>query len=278
MNNKPKFSIILPTFNRAYILWKSILSVVNQKYPFWELIIVDDGSSDNTDKLVREFKDERIKYYYQNNEGPCVARNNGVKNASGDWICYLDNDNEYRDDYLYYLNEHINSNKSAKFGFCNQNVRWELFDKEGGLLKYAEESSSFGDGISLEDVVNRVKRFDTNGMFHIKSSNVQWRKEVKYMHDWELLLQLANEHPDGFLHVPLSLVKYFSRYGRDGMCANASHKEWQNDYVQIFKLHKESRLRPRNEWFEGKIKKYDDLIKNSDGKDIESRAKKIFNL
>ena len=278
MSNKPQFSIILPTYNRAYLLWKSILSVVKQSYPYWELILVDDGSTDDSYKLVKEFKDCRIKYHYQKNGGPCIARNTGLGYAKGDWICYLDNDNEYREDYLYYLNEHLLHVKSAKFGFPNQNVRWELYDSKGDLLKYAEESSSFGDKINLKDIVNRTKRFDTNGMFHVRKAVIKWQKVVKYMHDWELLLQLANLYPNGFIHIPLSLVKYFSRYGRDGMCANASYKEWQNDYIQIHKLHKASKHRPSDNWFEKKIKKYNDLIKTSDGKDAESRAQKIFNL
>lgn len=278
MNYKPKFSIILPTFNRSYILWKAIQSVVNQTYPYWELIVIDDGSTDSTYKMVREFKDDRIKYFYENNGGPCVARNKGLEYTRGDWICYLDNDNEYREDYLYYLNEHLLHSESAKFGFCNQNVRWELYDNKGDLLKYAEESSSFGEEISLKDIVNRTKRFDTNGMFHVRNAVIKWQKAVKYMHDWELLLQLANLYPNGFIHVPLSLVKYFSRYGRDGMCANVSYKEWQNDYIQIYKLHKTSKYRPSDDWFAEKIKKYDDLIKTSDGRDAESRAKKIFDL
>lgn len=115
-------------------------------------------------------------------------------------------------------------------------------------------------------------------MFHLRVANVEWRKQVKFMHDWELLLQLANKHSRGFVHIPLSLVKYYSKYGKDGLCANATYQEWQNDYIQILKLHQHSKKRPSDSWFQGKIKKYDDLIKNSEGKDIESRAKKIFNL
>lgn len=278
MNRKPKFSIILPTYNRSYILWKAILSVVNQNYPYWELIIVDNGSTDSTYKMIKEFKEDRVRYFYQENKGPCVARNVAIKESLGKWICYLDSDNEYREDYLYYLNEHLERAKMAKFGFCNQNVRWELYNEKADLLKYAEESSSFGDNITLEDVINRVKRFDANGIFHINNPSIHWQESVKYMHDWELLLQLANLYPKGFIHIPLSLVKYYSRYGRDGLCANVSYKEWQNDYIQIYKLHKVSKHRPPDSWFEEKIKKYDNLIKNSDGKDVESRTKKIFNL
>ena len=63
MSNE-KVSIILPTYNRAYILGKAVESVLNQTYPYFELVIVDDGSTDNTKKLLSQYKDERIIYHY----------------------------------------------------------------------------------------------------------------------------------------------------------------------------------------------------------------------
>ena len=61
-----KFSIIIPTYNRGYILWKTIQSVQNQSWNDWELIVVDDGSTDDTKKVVREFQsDPRIHYFYK---------------------------------------------------------------------------------------------------------------------------------------------------------------------------------------------------------------------
>ena len=144
------------------------------------------------------------------------------------------------------------------------------------LIKFAEESSSFGENINLDDIVQRRKRFDTNGLFHINSAGVEWRANIKHMHDWELMLQLANKYPKGFIHIPLSLVKYFSRYGRDGRCANASYKEWQDCYKAILENHKDSNLRPSDEWFAEKIKKYDNLIVNGNGQDIHHRIKSIF--
>ena len=62
------------------------------------------------------------------------------------------------------------------------------------------------------------------------------------------------------------------------MCANANYQDWQNDYIQILKIHKHSKYRPSQKWFNDKIKKYNNLIVNSTGKDIESRTKVIFKL
>lgn len=86
------FSVIIPTYNRASMLPKAIESVLAQTYPNWELIIVDDGSTDNTKELVANFieKDGRIKYIYQENAERSAARNNGIKNAKGEYICFLE--------------------------------------------------------------------------------------------------------------------------------------------------------------------------------------------
>lgn len=275
MTNR-KYSIIIPTYNRAYILWKALLSVTKQTYYNWEAIIVDDGSTDDTYKQVKEFKEVRFKYIYQNNSGPCVARNVALEKAEGEFICYLDSDDEFREDYLYYINEHLSFNQLVKFGICNQNVRWELYDKSYNIISYAQESSSFGDDVKLDHLVKRTKRFNCGGLFHINSPKITWEPKVKHMHDWELLLRLASMFPKGFHYIPLSLYKYYSRYGKDGRCANVTYRDWQNCYKTIWKLHKKSFVRPSDDWFKNKIKKYDLLISKSHGKDVKHRINKIF--
>lgn len=113
---KPFFSVIIPTYNREKIIHKTIESVLNQSYKNWELIIVDDGSTDNTRTSVLEYStnDERIKYVYQNNAERSVARNNGTKHASGDWICFLDSDDAFKRNHLEKINERIRINQERK--------------------------------------------------------------------------------------------------------------------------------------------------------------------
>jgi len=101
MNQKSTFSIILPTYNRCYILWRAIQSVLLQTYPYFELIIVDDASTDQTSELIKVFTDPRIKYIkLTKNFGPSHARNAGLKKAKGENIAYIDSDNEWHKDYL----------------------------------------------------------------------------------------------------------------------------------------------------------------------------------
>jgi glycosyltransferase involved in cell wall biosynthesis len=87
------FSVIIPTYNRELLLKRSISSVLNQTFDNFELLIIDNGSTDNTEQVVLNFKDDRIKYFKQSNSGsPASPRNSGISRATGIWIAFLDSD------------------------------------------------------------------------------------------------------------------------------------------------------------------------------------------
>lgn len=87
-----KISVIIPTYNRASFLESCIQSVLEQSICVDEIIVVDDGSTDNTFQTAKKFD---IKYIYQNNQGVSKARNNGIVNAKNDWIAFLDSDDTW---------------------------------------------------------------------------------------------------------------------------------------------------------------------------------------
>lgn len=91
---QPKISIVMPAYNSGLLILDSINSVMSQTYKNWELIVIDDGSSDNTFELVYELstQDSRIKPFRQRNQGIGATRNNGYKYASGTWLAFLDHD------------------------------------------------------------------------------------------------------------------------------------------------------------------------------------------
>ena len=93
-------SVVLPSYNRAHILPRAIESILGQTYKDIELIIVDDGSSDNTAEVVGSFSDSRIVYVRQENAGACAARNNGIAHARGDYIAFQDSDDIWHHDKL----------------------------------------------------------------------------------------------------------------------------------------------------------------------------------
>jgi len=113
MTNNYLITVILPTYNAGtrgggIYLREAIESVLKQTYEKFELIIVNDGSTDNTENIVSNYSDHRIKYIYQRNAGQAEARNTGLKHAKGNYICFLDDDDYYEsklEKQLYYLIE-----------------------------------------------------------------------------------------------------------------------------------------------------------------------------
>jgi glycosyltransferase involved in cell wall biosynthesis len=97
-SNQPLVSVILPTYNRAHIVSKALQSVLSQTYRNFEVIVIDDGSTDNTKEIITNIacKDPRVKYFRNNeNKGPAGARNVGINLAKGEFIAFIDDDVEW---------------------------------------------------------------------------------------------------------------------------------------------------------------------------------------
>jgi glycosyltransferase involved in cell wall biosynthesis len=101
-NDSPLVSVILCTYNRAHLVKRAIASVLTQSYRNWELIIIDDGSADDTGQVVMPVvkSNPRIMYFYHANQGLARSRNIGITLASGEYTTFLDSDDEYRENHL----------------------------------------------------------------------------------------------------------------------------------------------------------------------------------
>lgn len=95
-----KFSVVIPLYNKEHYIEKTIRSVLDQTCQDFEVLVVDDGSKDNSLALAKKFASDRVHIIPQENQGVSVARNTGILNASGEFICFLDADDEWRPDYL----------------------------------------------------------------------------------------------------------------------------------------------------------------------------------
>jgi len=133
MNNNPTVSVIIPIYNRAHMIGRAIQSVSKQSYQDFELIIVDDGSTDNTDEVVKEFqqKDKRITYIkHDKNKGGSAARNTGIKASKGKYIAFLDSDDEWLPEKLEKQVKLINRKNNCKIRIVGSGAIY-ILDREG---------------------------------------------------------------------------------------------------------------------------------------------------
>lgn len=259
---QPKFTIITPTYNRAYVLWKTILSVQNQEFTDWELLVIDDGSTDDTKKLLAEFQDDRrIKYLYQENQGPSVARNSGLKLASGDVVVYLDSDDELYPEFLSIVFKSLSSQPDKNYGICNHNRTHELLDENFKTMALKLDPATQNQTITLQQFYDWETKTTSTGLFHRRThfeGKIAWKPSI-YIEDLEFIMQLAVLDESGFLHIAQSLFSYRQKYGGDGLCSNASYAEWANSFKTIYDLHKNDPLMKIPEVYLNRVEKYNDL-------------------
>lgn len=125
------FSIILPTYNRAELIGNAISSVLTQTFNEWEIIVIDDGSTDNTAVIVASFNEKRIKYIKQVNLERSAARNKGIHTAKGLYLCFLDSDDYFLPNHLSNLYQVIEEKKFPEAVFM---TGLECRDKQGNVL------------------------------------------------------------------------------------------------------------------------------------------------
>lgn len=184
------FSVIMPTYNRGHIIEKAIHSVINQTYRNWELLIVDDGSADNTCHTVSAIKDSRIHYIrYETNKGANHARNIGIENASGEYLAFLDSDNQWHKDYLESQLSLLQNDATVDVVFARcvicgiggysifPNNLYTDFSSNDDILKYALYDSVFDMNVMCMKRLawNRAGKFD---------------EKLPKFQDWEFALRM----------------------------------------------------------------------------------------
>lgn len=132
MTSSIYFSVVIPFYNREKFLEKAIESVMNQSYPNWELILVDDGSTDGYKKNLKRFSDERIRLILnKSNEGNAHARNIGWKESRFNWIVFLDSDDWLETNFLNMISQNIMSNPQSSFFWTGM----RYLEETGRVLK-----------------------------------------------------------------------------------------------------------------------------------------------
>ena len=189
----PYFSIVIPTYNRAHSILKGIKSILSQSFQDFEIIIIDDASKDNTEKVVQEIKDTRVRYFRNEaNLERCLSRNKGIELAKGKYICFLDSDDYHLPNHLEILYTSIQAkNEPEAFFFVNA---WDETE----------------DGVRSERNCPLVSRASTN---IITSTNDQQLSDYTILADNLVLEEIYDslvEHTE--LTEALEVYTYFLRY------------------------------------------------------------------
>ncbi|MCD4694407.1 glycosyltransferase family 2 protein [bacterium] len=229
----PKVSVIIPTYNRADFLREAINSVLKQSFKDFELIVVDDGSTDNTKKIVLDFqeRDERIKYYYQKNSGGAASpKNFGIKKSSSDLIAILDSDDKWLSQKLEKQINFLEVNQGVDFIACDYFLVSKRSAKKD-LVKIIRVKNVL-ENVLMRDYIGpgsgmiyRKKVFDVIGGFDEKLKSGQ---------DWDMRIRLAGKFKFDFINEPL-----FYYFIHDGRITNTLGDDKKNDINYIFEKHGE---------------------------------------
>ncbi len=201
-SNSPSVSVVIPTYNRAHTLGRAIGSVLCQVFQDFEIIVVDDGSTDGTRAIVNGFGDRRIRYaHHERNRGAAAARNTGIKLARGEFLAFLDSDDEW---LPHKLGEQISLLKepAADWGLTCSGF---LVVVDGSEQEYVHAPfPSWGKrlhwGCDLGPGTTLVVRRECLAEVGLLD------EEFPRCEDWDWLLRLSNRYPLALVEKPLARV------------------------------------------------------------------------
>ncbi|OGM60207.1 hypothetical protein A2955_04055 [Candidatus Woesebacteria bacterium RIFCSPLOWO2_01_FULL_37_19] len=228
-------SVIIPTYNRRLVIGRAIKSVLNQTYNDYELIIVDDGSSDGTRELIQEYaeKDKRIKYVYQENRGASSARNFGIKQSLGEYLAFLDSDNEWLSDFLETMVSVFKNRKSLLMAYCSENLFLTSEDRDinGKIIARRVRAEEYNPAkllktnyIDINCVILKRELYDNLGGFD---------ENLTSLEDWDYFARVAIAYPFSIRHVDTVLVNYYYSEGFDTITNKMMPKRAIRSYMGL---------------------------------------------
>ena len=194
-------SVVLPTFNRARCIARAIDSVLDQTFTDIELIVVDDGSTDDTRELVEQYTDSRVRYVWQEHEGACAARNRGIHESRGEYIAFQDSDDEWIPEKLEKQIEHLMVSGAdivfSAFYRGEENGEIERFPPD------AERKNCF---ISLCDIIPDNICSTQTLLFRKECLQENlFDTSLRRLQDWELMIRMVQKWKVFMLNEPLAI-------------------------------------------------------------------------
>jgi len=214
------FSVIIPTFNRAGFLQSAIKSVLNQPGPSFEIVVIDDGSTDNTPAVMSAFDDPRVRYLRKEHSGAPDSRNHGIEAAQGEWLLWLDSDDLILPGWLARLNTILEAGAEADVYYGNL----EVVDAQGRrlhIIRYDDFAGKnallvsrlvHGNPLPLPGSLMRKDLLERVGGFDL---------EFTRAHDYEIWTRLAPAAR--FRHVPFLAVQW--RWHDANMSSGSVHRD-----------------------------------------------------
>jgi len=193
-NNQPLFSVVIPSYNREEIIKKAIDSVLSQSFQNFEIIVIDNGSTDSTKQIVESYASSKIKYFFQKGSGsPASPRNAGIRKSSAEWICFLDSDDYWLPNKLEVLNREINTSKNADVFYhyekmFDYNIGKEtILSHKRSLNNMYQDMLENGNQLSTSATTIR-KSFLTSHQLYFNESH-----DFDIVEDYDLWLRIANK-------------------------------------------------------------------------------------
>ncbi len=220
-----KVSIIMPTWNRAFVIGRAIDSVLQQVYKNFELIISDDGGTDNTKQYIEQnYDDSRIRYIKNSHSGVSAARNSALAQSSGSLIGYLDSDDEWSKNYLLIMVNAFVDNPAVNTIYCG--VRcfdYRARKKSIFFRPYDRKALLQRNYIPINGFMHRRFLFKEMGGFD---------PGLPALVDWDLILRYTEGHPP--MAVPCILATYYVEKGVDHLIFR---KDLEDIYETVKKRH-----------------------------------------
>ncbi len=219
--SEPTVSVVIPAFNRAHTITRALHSVFKQSHPAYEVIVVDDGSNDQTCQLVQE-QFPSVQLIQQENRGVSAARNCGIRSASGEWIALLDSDDAWMP---HKLSRQIDVLQEQPYHpLCHTNELWIRNGKRVNPMKKHEKKGGFIFqnclnicSISPSSVVLHKNILDEVGYFD---------EALPVCEDYDLWIKICANYPVFYIDAPLTI-----KYG--GHADQLSRKYWGMDRFRV---------------------------------------------
>ena len=197
MSSLPFFSVVIPTYNRKNAIKKAIDSVLTQSFQDFEIIVIDNGSTDGTRQFIQSYSNAKIKYFYQIGSGsPASPRNAGIRESLAPWICFLDSDDYWLPNKLEAFSQAIKVNKNADVFYhyetmLNQSTGKEtLLSHHRRLDNMYKDMLEYGNQLSTSATTIRKSFLSDHQLFFNESH------DFDIVEDYDLWLRIANKKAD----------------------------------------------------------------------------------